>query len=67
MYRKQNNVWGIREFTGDGKTCPVMPVSLPWYKKFFLFFFRFGICPFCMLSSIGWSIQKWFGRKLWPH
>ena len=27
------NVWGIKEYEGDGTTCPIVPASLPLYKK----------------------------------
>jgi hypothetical protein len=57
------NVWGIKEYKGDGMSCPIVPANLPFHKKFVLFFFRFGICPACVSMSIGYSILK-FGRKM---
>ncbi|MDV3616157.1 hypothetical protein CMU80_01680 [Elizabethkingia anophelis] len=55
---ESENVWGIKEFEGDGVSCPIIPVNLPWYKKIVLTFFRFGICPTCITMSIGYSIKK---------
>jgi hypothetical protein len=52
------NVWGIKEFEGDGKNCPIVPRNLPLYKRFVLFFFRFGVCPICVMSSVGYSLRK---------
>ena len=54
------NVWGIKEYVGDGTTCPIVPAHLPWYKKFVLFFFRFGICPACVTASLSYNVTKWF-------
>ena len=34
------SIIGIKEFEGDGKSCPVVPTNLPFHKKFVLFFFR---------------------------
>lgn len=56
------NIWGIREYEGDGKTCPLIPAHLPWYKKMTLTFFRFGVCPLCITMSISYSIGKFFRR-----
>jgi len=42
------NIWGIKEFEGNGTSCPLVPVNLPWYKKLLLTFFRFGVCPVCI-------------------
>ena len=33
------------------------------YKKFVLFFFRFGICPACVTMSLGYNVRKAW-RKL---
>ena len=52
------NVWNIKEYEGGGLSCPIVPIALPWYKKIALFFFRFGICPLCVISSIGYSLVK---------
>jgi hypothetical protein len=58
MFKESVNVWGIKEFEGDGVTCPIIPAHLPWYKKVGLTFFRFGICPACISMSLGYSITK---------
>jgi hypothetical protein len=55
------NVWGIREYEGDGVSCPIVPANLPWQKKLVLTFFRFGICPMCVTSSLLFSAGKFFG------
>ncbi len=52
------NFWNIQEYTGDGVSCPLTPVSLPRYKKVGLFFFRFGICPLCVASSVAYSLYR---------
>jgi len=57
------NVWGIREVTGDGSSCPVIPANIPWYKKVILTFFRFGVCPLCITMSLTYSITTFF-RKI---
>jgi hypothetical protein len=54
------NIWGIKEFEGDGASCPITPVNLPWYKKAGLLFFRFGVCPACVTMSITYSVGKFF-------
>ena len=56
------NIWGIKEFEGDGKSCPIVTTNLPFYKKFVLFFFRFGICPVCVTMSLGYNLKKSFKR-----
>lgn len=61
--RKSKNVWGIKEYEGNGISCPIVPVNLPWYKKTFLFFFRFGICPICITMSLIHSIQSFFIKR----
>lgn len=65
--KKAENVWGIKEYEGDGKNCPIIPKNLPWYKKLFLTFFRFGICPICITSSLLYSgkraILRLFGKS----
>jgi hypothetical protein len=58
------NVWGIKEFEGDGVSCPVIPANLPFYKKVALFFFRFGVCPTCVTMSLGYNILKPFKRMV---
>jgi hypothetical protein len=60
--KKSANIWGIKEFEGDGQSCPVIPVTLPWYKKAALFFFRFGVCPLCITMSLTYSIRKYFRK-----
>jgi hypothetical protein len=57
------NVWGIQEFMGDGENCPITPKNLPFYKKFVLFFFRFGICPMCVTMSLGFNLMR-FVKKM---
>jgi hypothetical protein len=64
MSKESVNIWGIKEFDGDGKSCPVIPAHLPWYKKIALAFFRFGICPTCVTLSLLYTMSKFF-RKLW--
>lgn len=56
------NVWGIKEYEGDGVSCPIVPANLPFYKKVVLLFFRFGICPACITMSLGYSISKPFKK-----
>ena len=56
------NVWGIKEYKGDGKSCAITPANLPLHKKFVLFFFRFGICPACVTMSLGYNIRKAFKK-----
>lgn len=58
------NVWGIKEFEGDGITYPIIRVNLPFHKKVLLFFFRFGICPMCITTSLGYHILKPIKRVL---
>jgi len=52
------NIWGIKEFEGDGINCPISPANLPWYKKTALTFFRFGVCPMCVTMSLVYSLSK---------
>jgi uncharacterized membrane protein len=52
------NIWGIKENTGDGISCPVIPAQVAWYKKIFLFFFRFGICPLCVTMSVAYAVVR---------
>ncbi len=56
------NVRGIKEFEGDGVSCPIIPANLPWYKKATLTFFRFGVCPACITMSVTYSMGKFFRR-----
>ncbi len=58
------NIWGIQEFEGDGISCPIVPVNLPWHKKVILTFFRFGICPMCIVSGIVYSTGKFFRYRI---
>ncbi len=62
MNKESINVWGIKEYEGDGMSCPIIPANLPLYKKFVLFFFRFGICPACVTMSLGYNIRKVFRK-----
>jgi hypothetical protein len=57
------NIWGIHEYEGDGITCPIVPVNLPWYKKVVLSFFRFGICPMCVTMSLTYKVAQVLGLK----
>lgn len=57
------NVWGINEYEGDGTSCPIVPASLPLYKKIILTFFRFGICPMCVTMSLSYKAAQLFGLK----
>lgn len=57
------NVWGIKEYEGDGISCPISPVNLPWHKKLLLTFFRFGVCPACVTLSLTYKIAKLLGLK----
>jgi hypothetical protein len=54
------NIWGIEEHRGDGRSCPITPVHLPWPKRIFLFFFRFGLCPLCVTMSVGYCFVRTF-------
>ena len=52
------NIWNIQENEGDGVSCPITPVNLPWHKKVGLLFFRFGVCPLCVTSSLAYALVK---------
>jgi hypothetical protein len=54
------NIWGIREFDGDGVSCPIVPRHLPWHKRAVLFFFRFGLCPACITMSLAYNVKRLF-------
>lgn len=56
------NVWGIKEFEGDGESCPITPANLPFRKKVILFFFRFGVCPMCITMSLLYNLVKPFKK-----
>jgi hypothetical protein len=58
------NIWNIKEYEGDGESCPIVPANLPWYKKFALTFFRFGICPMCITMSVSYSMGQFFKKRL---
>jgi hypothetical protein len=62
MNKESVNVWGIKEFEGDGVSCPIMPANLPWYKKVALTFFRFGVCPMYVTISLAYSMHKFFKK-----
>ena len=64
MIKDSINIWGIQEFDGDGISCPIVPANLPWHKKMVLTFFRFGICPLCIASSIAYSTGKFFKQQV---
>ena len=57
------NIWNIAEHSGDGVSCPITPLNLPWYKRTALFFFRFGVCPLCVTSSVSYSVWRWLRRS----
>jgi hypothetical protein len=63
MKNKSINVWGIKEYEGDGASCPVIPANLKWYKKLALTFFRFGVCPMCVTMSLTYRIAQALGLK----
>lgn len=60
--KRDVNIRGIKVFEGDGKSCPIIPAQLPWYKKLALTFFRFGVCPLCITMSVGYSACRVFRR-----
>ena len=57
------NIWGINEYEGDGVACPIIPATLPWYKKVGLTFFRFGVCPMCITMSLAYKVAQVLGLK----
>jgi hypothetical protein len=61
------NVWGIKEYEGDGVSCPITPANLPFYKKILLFFFRFGICPACVTLSMGYNVMKFWKKYVFTN
>ena len=52
------NIWNIKEYEGDGISCPVIPVNLPFHKKAVLFFFNdfINTCTYCQCGIQGISI-----------
>lgn len=60
---ESKNIWGVKEYEGDGANCPIIPAHLPWYKKVFLTFFRFGLCPVCITMSLIYSIKNLFLKR----
>lgn len=64
--KRDVNIRGIEVFEDDGKSCPIIPAQLPWYKKFAFTFFRFGVCPLCITMSVGYSICRAF-RRMQSH
>lgn len=50
------------ELEGNGASCPIMPAKLPWYKKVCQCFFRFGVCPLCIIRSCVYSIRRYFRK-----
>ncbi len=61
--KESKNIWGIREFDGDGISCPVVPANLPFQKRILLTFFRFGVCPMCVTMSLTYKVGQWLGFK----
>ena len=57
------NIWGIKEYEGDGVTCPIVPANIPFYKKIVLNFFRFGVCPMCVTMSLTYKAGQLLGFK----
>jgi hypothetical protein len=55
---ENSNIWNIKEYEGDGVSCPIIPPGLPWYKRIVLTVFRFGICPLCITMSLLYSARK---------
>ncbi|MBL0043071.1 MAG: hypothetical protein IPP33_01245 [Flavobacteriales bacterium] len=55
---RSNNVWGIAEYDGDGRSCPITPRQLPLQKRMLLFFFRFGVCPVCVTMSLAYNVRQ---------
>ena len=60
--KESMNIWGIKEYEADAASCPIIPANLPWYKKVWLTFFRFGVCPICVTMSVSYSIGKFFRK-----
>ncbi len=60
---ENKNIWGIKEYEGDGAGCPIIPAHLPWYKRVFLTFFRFGLCPACITMSLVYSLKNLFPKR----
>ena len=58
MSNESINIWGIKEYQGDGISCPIIPANLPWYKKLALTFFRFGVCPMCITMSLTYKVAQ---------
>jgi hypothetical protein len=46
----------------QGKSCPIIPIeerkNASFWKQTLMFFFRFGVCPMCMTSSITYSLYE---------
>lgn len=61
--KESANIWGIKEYEGDGVTCPIIPANLPLHKKIALTFFRFGVCPMCVTMSITYKIGQLLGFR----
>ncbi len=64
MRKESINIWGIKEFEGDGISCPIIPTNLPWHKKATLTVFRFGVCPMCVTMSLAYSIKKLLSKTV---
>ena len=67
MNNESINVWGIKEYEGDGASCPIIPTNLPWYKKIVLTFFRFGVCPMCVTMSLTYKVAQLLKLKKLIH
>jgi len=59
-----DNLWNIKEYEQSGPNCPIVPVNLPLHKKVALFFFRFGVCPLCITSSVSYGVYHWAKKLL---
>ncbi len=59
------SVMTFRSNAGDAvqsKSCPIISAQerskAPFWKQTLMFFFRFGVCPMCMTSSITYSLYE---------
>jgi len=59
-----DNLWNIKEYRQSGPNCPIVLVNLPLHKKVALSFFRFGVCPLCITSSVGYGVYQWAKKLL---
>lgn len=44
----------------QGAACPIAPgqENATLWKQIVMFFFRFGVCPMCMTSSVTYSLYE---------